>query len=149
MRLAAAASMFCAVFFNPAAAQNTAAPEPSPFEIQATQHHSRITWTETVGLFQSAEATAVVTALVVETPREEAGRLRGIRIDLRDAKSTQRIYLGGKRVSAFQARSEYAGLCSDFNERSNRNANPGARSCAMPAVAVRPTIFLPGLLRPA
>lgn len=93
MRLAVTVSMFCCILSCPAAAQLTAAPEPTLLEVWARQPGLLISKSKEVGRVDSTDAQAVITALVIEAPQSNPSRVRGIRIDLRNAISTDRIYV--------------------------------------------------------
>ncbi len=93
MRLAVTVSVLCCILSSPALAQLTPAPEPSQLEVWAGQPGSRITKSEEVGRIDSTDAQAVITAVVIERRYNTPSRVRGVRIDLRNASSTDRIYV--------------------------------------------------------
>ena len=93
MRLVATVSVLCSILSSPAPAQLTPAPEPTQLEVWVGQPGSRITMSEQVGRIDSTDAQAVITAVVVERPPNTPSRVRGIRIDLRNASSADRIYV--------------------------------------------------------
>ena len=93
MRLATIVSVLCCILSSPAPAQLTPAPEPTQLEVWVGQPGSRFTKSEQVGRIDSTDAQAVITAVVVERPHNTPSRVRGIRIDLRNASSADRIYV--------------------------------------------------------
>jgi hypothetical protein len=98
MRSTTAVSVFCCLLSGPAPAQLTSAPEPTQLEVWAGQSGSRITKSEEVGRIESADAQAVITAVVAERPHNAPSYVRGVRIDLRNASSTDQIYVDESKL---------------------------------------------------
>ncbi len=93
MRLATTVSVLCCILSSSVPAQLTPAPEPTQLEVWVGQTGSRITKSEQVGRIDSTDAHAVITAVVVEHTHNTPRRVRGIRIDLRNPSSADRIYV--------------------------------------------------------
>ena len=70
-----------------------AVPEPSQLQILARLSESRITMSEEVGQIGSADAQAVITALVIQSQHDDPDRARGIRIDLRNESWTDQVFV--------------------------------------------------------
>ena len=57
--------------------------DPTPLEAAAGQTGSRLAWTKFAGRLDGRVASAIVTAIAVETPGAEPKIMRGVRIELR------------------------------------------------------------------
>ncbi|MEO1202845.1 MAG: hypothetical protein AAFX10_09065 [Pseudomonadota bacterium] len=73
--------------------QSREVPEPNVFESMATRHGSRVVSSIVVGRIDSAEAQAIVSAVTLENPSSSPHRVRGVRIDLQNDSSSDRIYV--------------------------------------------------------
>jgi hypothetical protein len=93
MRLTLTLSLLCCVLPTAVLAQPAGVPEPTQLELWLTHPGTRITSSEEVGRIQSTDARAVITALVIENAQIETNQLRGIRIDLSDGLSSDRVFV--------------------------------------------------------
>jgi hypothetical protein len=93
MKSSTAVLLFCFILSSAALAQLPEAPEPTQLELWMGHPGSRITTSEVVGKVESADADAVITALIIENPRSDPTQLRGIRIDLSNDAATDRIFV--------------------------------------------------------
>lgn len=75
--------------FHAGAAPN----DRTPFEQFAEQRGTRIASAVEVGRMEDGTTRAVFVAIVLENPRHEPGRMRGLRIDLESEAAADRIYL--------------------------------------------------------
>ncbi|MCZ6503889.1 MAG: hypothetical protein O6945_15425 [Gammaproteobacteria bacterium] len=98
MKLAVVVLTLTSVLPGPATAQASAAPEPTELEVWALQQGSRVIWSEEVGRIESTDAQAVITAVVVEKSQNIPGRVRGVRVDLKNETSTDQIYVEEKEL---------------------------------------------------
>ena len=100
---------------------STASLQSTRLEAFAGQPTANVTWSKEVGRIDSAEARAVVTALVVEDEVQPPHRMGGIRIDLATQNETDQVYLDDASLEAVKkALDEIAsGLESFRNERGN------------------------------
>ena len=55
---------------------------PSPLEAFAARSTATVVWSKQIGVLESQESRATVTALIVEDPTSTPGIMRGLRIDL-------------------------------------------------------------------
>jgi hypothetical protein len=95
MRSIASLPALFGLFLNIGFAQVNPTPslQPTRLEALAGQPTAKVTWSNEVGRIDSAEAHAVVTALVVEDQVEPPHRMGGIRIDLSTQTAMDQIYL--------------------------------------------------------
>ena len=80
--------------------------EPTPLEAAVAQDGARLTWTKFAGRLESRVASAIVTAIAVETPGT-AKIMRGVRIELR--------HEGNRPASCNLIDVEWAILCARDN----------------------------------
>jgi len=71
----------------------SAIPEPTVFEKIAKQRGTTIILSEEVGRVESSESQAIITALILENSYYRPSRVRGIRIDLRNASTSDHIFM--------------------------------------------------------
>jgi len=90
-----AGAMFCASISMAATAQldTGAIPEPTAFETIARQRSTTIILSEEVGRIESSDSRAIITALILENSYYHPSRVRGIRIDLRNASASDHIFV--------------------------------------------------------
>ena len=88
-------AMACGSISRIATAQvdSKAVPEASVFEKIAKQRGTKVISSEEVGRIDSADARAIITALIIENSYYRPSRVRGIRIDLRNETSSDQLYL--------------------------------------------------------
>lgn len=86
-------------------AQTKPAPslQPTPLEAFARQPATHIAWSKEVGRFDSSEAHAVVTALVLEDTAQPPHQMRGVRIDLSSQDSKDEVYLGEETLGTYKS----------------------------------------------
>ncbi|HTD38850.1 MAG TPA: hypothetical protein VK669_15170 [Candidatus Limnocylindrales bacterium] len=94
MRSTATVTALCAVLLTTGLAQAdpAAAPQPTAFETFAVQPAAHVSWSKYVGSLQKGDVRVAVTALVVEDTSGPAHRMRGVRIDLANAGSTDQVF---------------------------------------------------------
>jgi hypothetical protein len=63
---------------------------------------THIAWSNEVGRLDTAEAHAVVTALILEDTAQPPDRMRGVRIDLRNRDSEDQVYLGEETLAVYK-----------------------------------------------
>ena len=102
MRSIASLAALCGLLLNIGLAQvnPTTSLQPTRLEAFAGQPTAKVTWSNEVGRIDSAEAHAVVTALVVEDQVQTPNRMGGIRIDLATQSATDQIYLDDVSLEA-------------------------------------------------
>ncbi len=90
-----AGAMFCGSISMAATAQldTLAIPEPTAFETIAKQRGTTIILSEEVGRVESSDSRAIITALILENSYYRPSRVRGIRIDLRNASASDHIFV--------------------------------------------------------
>ncbi len=90
-----AGAMACGSISRIATAQedSEAVPDVTVFEKIAKQRSTKVILSEEVGRIDSADARATITALIIENSYFRPSRVRGIRIDLRNASSSDQLYL--------------------------------------------------------
>lgn len=87
----------------PAQQQQPRTLEPTPLEAAVGQTGARLTWTKFAGRLDGRVASAIVTAIAVETPGADPKIMRGVRIELRHE---------GKRPNCNLSHVKWAILCS-------------------------------------
>ena len=95
MQSTCCAVVLCGLLLNIGYGQPTVAPPVS--QLEALEHFiekptARITWSKEVERIDSAEAHAVITALIVNDATQTPPQMRGIRIDLTSADSKDQYY---------------------------------------------------------
>ena len=90
----------------PAQQQQPRTLEPTPLEAFVAQSGARLKWTKFAGRLDGRVASAIVTAIVVESPDADPKIMRGVRIELRHE---------GKRPSCNLIYVEWAILCERDN----------------------------------
>jgi hypothetical protein len=103
MRPAAAVSaLFCAFLLSTGLGAGHPVPalQPTSLEAFAADPVAEVTWSKPVGTIDSREAHVNVTAVVIEDTAKPPHRMRGVRIDLANAKATDQVYLDESRLEA-------------------------------------------------
>jgi hypothetical protein len=77
--------------------------QPTPLEAFAGLSATHVAWSKDVGRIESAEARAVITALVLEDTAQPADRMRGVRIELSSRDSKDEIFLGEETLSIYKS----------------------------------------------
>jgi hypothetical protein len=77
--------------------------QPTPLEAFARQPATHIAWSREVGSFDSSEAHAVVTALILEDKAQRPHQMRGVRIDLSSQDSEDEVYLGEETLGTYKS----------------------------------------------
>jgi hypothetical protein len=105
MKPIASAVALCFLFVIVGQAQTKPAPspQPTPLEAFARQPATYISWSKEVGRFDSSEAHAVVTALVLEDKAQRPHQMRGVRIDLSSQDSEDEVYLGEETLGTYKS----------------------------------------------
>ena len=104
MRSIVSLAALCGLLLNIGLAQVNPTPslQPTGLEALAGQPTAKVTWSNEVGRIDSAEAHAVVTALVIEDQVQPPHRMSGIRIELATQTATDQIYLDNVSMEAFK-----------------------------------------------
>jgi hypothetical protein len=105
MKAIASAVALCFLFVIVGQAQTKPAPspQPTPLEAFARQPATHIAWSKEVGRFDSSEAHAVVTALILEDKAQRPHQMRGVRIDLSSQDSKDEVYLGEGTLGRYKS----------------------------------------------
>jgi hypothetical protein len=105
MKPIASAVVLCFLFVIVGQAQTKPAPspQPTPLEAFARQPATYIAWSKEVGRFDSSEAHAIVTALILEDKAQRPHQMRGVRIDLSSQHSEDEVYLGEETLGTYKS----------------------------------------------
>jgi hypothetical protein len=76
--------------------------QPTPLEWFARQPATHVAWSDEVGRLDSADAHAVVTAIVLEDTAQPPDRLRGIRIVLANKSTKDELYLDEETLGVYK-----------------------------------------------
>lgn len=100
MRSTATVSALCAVLLTTglAQAEPAAVAQPTAFETFAVQPAAHVSWSKYIGRLEKGDVRVAVTALVVQDASQPARRMRGVRIDLANAGSTDQVFLDASKL---------------------------------------------------
>lgn len=96
--------------------------QPTPLEAFAQLPTTHIVWSKEAGRLDSGDAHVVVTGLILEDTAQPPDRMRGIRIDLRNQKSEDQVYLGEETLAAYR---DALDEISRFSKETKRQDDPG------------------------
>jgi hypothetical protein len=104
MRSPAAVAIICGLLFDIALANTgqTTSLKPTILEAFASQPTARISWSKEAGRIDSAEASAVIIALIVEDEAQPPHRMRGVRIDLANRDATDQVYIEESKIETIK-----------------------------------------------
>ena len=134
MRSIASPVALCGLLLNIGLAQVNPTPslQPTRLEALAGQPTAKVTWSNEVGRIDSAEAHAVVTALVVEDQVQPPHRMGGIRIDLAAQTATDQIYLDDASLEAIKkSLDEIASYVESFRNAQEKASLSYLGSCEL------------------
>ena len=97
------ATVACALWSAPTnsqLAQETSVPEPTQLHTVASADGSELAWSKLLGVINSADANAMISAIEVEGPNGD--RVRGVKIALADSTSSDKIYVTDSLLSSLQ-----------------------------------------------
>ncbi|MBN7796880.1 hypothetical protein [Parahaliea mediterranea] len=102
--------------FSSLLAAEVSVPEPTKLHVVASTEGSNVVWSELLGEIESADASAAVTVIDIEG--SNAKRARGVLIELKNAASTDHVYVTDdllpslrKELQELELNLQYAGEC--------------------------------------
>jgi hypothetical protein len=131
MKSIVSAIAFCCLFLSVGSAQVNPAPplQPTPLESFAHQPTTHVAWSKQVGSFDSREAYAVITVLVLEDTAQPRDRMRGIRVDFSSSESSDTVFLGEETLGVYKsALDEIARNIPGFRNSARDDLAPGGTS---------------------
>lgn len=83
-----------------AQSEQTVPLQPTPLEAFVTPSSARVAWSKHVGQIVEGETQAIVTAIVIEDRGRSPFLMRGVRINLKNDKTADQVYLDESRLEA-------------------------------------------------